>query len=82
MKQYGVSEEQTREIFSIQVEDSWKVINQESLRPTDIPRPLLMPPINLARVCDVLYKHGDDYNHAGKEMIHIIESLLANSMSV
>ncbi|CAI9284507.1 unnamed protein product [Lactuca saligna] len=82
MKQYGVSEEQTREIFSIQVEDSWKVINQESLRPTDIPRPLLMPPINLARVCDVLYKRGDDYNHAGKEMIHIIESLLANSMSV
>ncbi|CAH1427843.1 unnamed protein product [Lactuca virosa] len=82
MKQYGISEEQTREIFSIQVEDSWKVINQESLRPTDIPRPLLMPPINLARVCDVLYKRGDDYNHAGKEMIHIIESLLANSMSV
>nr|KAJ0206849.1 hypothetical protein LSAT_V11C500243450 [Lactuca sativa] len=82
MKQYGVSKEQTREIFSIQVEDSWKVVNQESLRPTDIPRPLLMPPLNLARVCDVLYKHGDDYNHAGKEMIYIIESLLENSMSL
>nr|GEU77523.1 (E)-beta-farnesene synthase-like [Tanacetum cinerariifolium] len=56
MKQYGVSEEQTRELFMKQVEDSWKVINQESLRPTDVPRPLLIPPINLARVCDVLYK--------------------------
>ncbi|KAI3691260.1 hypothetical protein L2E82_49525 [Cichorium intybus] len=82
MKQYGVSEEQTREIFSKQVEDAWKVVNQESLRPTAIPRPLLMPPINLARVCDVLYKHGDDYNHAGKEMINIIESLLANPINV
>ncbi|KAI3691298.1 hypothetical protein L2E82_49603 [Cichorium intybus] len=82
MKQYGVSEEQTREIFSKQVEDAWKVVNQESLRPTAMPRPLLMPPINLARVCDVLYKHGDDYNHAGKEMINIIESLLAKPINV
>ncbi|KAI3728037.1 hypothetical protein L6452_16664 [Arctium lappa] len=78
MKQYGVTEEETREIFSKQVEDGWKVINKESLRPTCIPRPLLMPPINLARVCDVLYKRGDDYNHAGKEVIHYIKSLLVN----
>ncbi|CAH1429023.1 unnamed protein product [Lactuca virosa] len=82
MKQYGVSEEQTREKFSIQVEDLWKVINQESLRPTAIARPLLIPPINLARVCDVLYKRRDNYNHVGKEIIHIIESLLEMPMSV
>ncbi|GJT24162.1 (E)-beta-farnesene synthase-like protein [Tanacetum coccineum] len=82
MKQYGVSEEQTRDLFLKQVEDSWKVINQESLRPTDVPRPLLIPPINLARVCDVLYKRGDDYNHAGKEMIHYINSLLVDPLSM
>ncbi|KVH96380.1 Terpene synthase, metal-binding domain-containing protein [Cynara cardunculus var. scolymus] len=81
MKQHGVSEEETREIFSKQVEDAWKVINQESLRPTAVPMPLLMPPINLARVCDVLYKHGDNYNHAGKEMIHYIKSLLVNPIN-
>ncbi|KVG30542.1 Terpene synthase, metal-binding domain-containing protein [Cynara cardunculus var. scolymus] len=82
MKQHGVSEEETREVFSKQVEDAWKVINQESLRPTDVPMPLLMPPINLARVCDELYSRGDDYNHAGKEMIHCIESLLVNPINL
>ncbi|KAI3812655.1 hypothetical protein L1987_17367 [Smallanthus sonchifolius] len=82
MKQYGVSEEHTRELFTKIVEDSWKVINQESLRQTYVPRLLLMPPINLARVCDVLYARGDDYNHAGKEMINHIKSLLVNPISV
>nr|AUJ87600.1 E-B-farnesene synthase [Chrysanthemum indicum var. edule] len=82
MKQYGVSEEQTRDLFLKQVEDCWKIINQESLRPTDVPRPLLIPPINLARVCDVLYKRGDDYGHAGKEMIHYINSLLVDPISM
>ncbi|XP_022025245.1 (E)-beta-farnesene synthase [Helianthus annuus] len=82
MKQYGISEEQTHELFTKLVEDSWKVINQESLRPTEVPRPLLMPPTNLARVCDVLYTRGDDYNHAGKEMISHIKSLLVDRLSV
>lgn len=82
MKHYGISEEQTCDLFLKQVEDSWKIINQESLRPTDVPRPLLIPPINLARVCDVLYKRGDDYNHAGKEMIHYINSLLVDPISM
>ncbi|PWA97886.1 terpenoid cyclases/protein prenyltransferase alpha-alpha toroid [Artemisia annua] len=82
MKQYGVSEEQTHDLFLKQVEDSWKIINQESLRPTDVLRPLLIPPINLARVCDVLYKRGDDYNHVGKEMIHYINSLLVDPISM
>ncbi|KAI3501630.1 hypothetical protein L1887_29545 [Cichorium endivia] len=82
MKQYGVTEEHTHELFLKQVEDEWKVINQESLRPTNVPRPLLMPPINLARVCDVLYRRGDDYNHAGKEMINYIKSLLVNPISI
>ncbi|CAI9274873.1 unnamed protein product [Lactuca saligna] len=82
MKQYGVTEEYTHELFTKQVEDEWKVINKESLRPTDVPRPLLMPPINLTRVCDVLYRRGDDYNHAGKEMINHIKSLLVNPLSL
>ncbi|KAJ9549493.1 hypothetical protein OSB04_022036 [Centaurea solstitialis] len=78
MKQYGVSDEETREILAKQAEDGWKVINKESLRPTCVPMALLMPPINLARVCDVLYKGGDGYSHAGKEVIHYIKSLLVN----
>ncbi|KAJ9549665.1 hypothetical protein OSB04_022208 [Centaurea solstitialis] len=80
MKEYGVSEEETCEILSKQVEDGWKVINKESLRPTCVPRPLLMPPINLARICDVVYKRGDAYTYVEKEMTHYINSLLVNPM--
>ncbi|XP_076921352.1 (E)-beta-farnesene synthase-like [Bidens hawaiensis] len=82
VKQYGVSEERAHELFSKIVEDNWKVINQESLRPTDVPRLLLMPVINLTRVCDILYSHGDNYTHAGKEMIDYIEALLVSPISV
>ncbi|KAJ0431579.1 putative beta-farnesene synthase [Helianthus annuus] len=47
MKQYEVSKEHTHELFSKLIEDNWKVINKESLRPTHIP-------INFVSVCDIL----------------------------
>ncbi|KAF5755264.1 putative beta-farnesene synthase [Helianthus annuus] len=72
----GATEKEAYEFILKKVEDKWKVINRESLRPTQIPFPLLMPVINLARVCDVLYKNNDGFTHSGKEMISHIESLL------
>ncbi|KAL8200818.1 hypothetical protein R6Q57_012157 [Mikania cordata] len=71
----GASEKEACEYILKQVEDAWKVINQESLRPTEIPFPLLMPAINLARMADVLYDVGDGFTHAGKEIINHIKSL-------
>ncbi|KAI3711046.1 hypothetical protein L2E82_40850 [Cichorium intybus] len=75
---FGVSGEDACESLSQKVENAWKVINRESLRPTQIPLPLLTPAINLARVCDVLYKVNDSYNHAGEEVIYYIKSLLVH----
>ncbi|KAJ0446010.1 putative (-)-beta-caryophyllene synthase [Helianthus annuus] len=82
MKQYEVSEEHTHELFSKLIEDNWKVINKESLRPTHIPGPLLMSPINFVHVCDILYTGSDNFTHAGKEMIGYIKSLLVTPISV
>ncbi|XP_071693707.1 (E)-beta-farnesene synthase-like [Rutidosis leptorrhynchoides] len=82
-KETGASEEEANIFLSKQVEDAWKIINRESLRPTDVPFPLLMPAINLARVCDALYFEGNDgYNHAGKEMKTHIESLFINPIVI
>ncbi|KAD3641560.1 hypothetical protein E3N88_30784 [Mikania micrantha] len=78
MKQYGVSKEQASELLSKQVEDYWKVINKESLRPTNVPGPLLMSPINFSRATDFIYARGDNYTQATKEMIDCINSLLVN----
>ncbi|PWA50684.1 Terpene synthase, metal-binding domain-containing protein [Artemisia annua] len=60
--------EEAVEYFSKQVEDAWKVISQESLRPTGVPFPLVMPAINLARV--------------GKDVINCIKSLFVHPMVV
>ncbi|KAK9048284.1 hypothetical protein SSX86_032753 [Deinandra increscens subsp. villosa] len=79
----GASEEEACEFFSKQVEDAWKVINRESLMPTCVPLPLLMPAINFSRVCDALYKDNKDgYGHAGKEVIKYIKSLLVHPIAV
>ncbi|KAI7751279.1 hypothetical protein M8C21_003871 [Ambrosia artemisiifolia] len=75
-KETGATEKEACEFILKKVEEEWKVINRESLRPTQIPFPLLMPVINLARVCDVLYKLNDGFTHAGEEMINHIKSVL------
>ncbi|KAM3744344.1 hypothetical protein ACB098_06G046100 [Castanea mollissima] len=68
MKQHGVSEQVVHDKLNEQVVDAWKDINEECLRPTAFPMPLLMCVLNLTRVIDVFYKEGDDYTHVGKEM--------------
>ncbi|XP_076907188.1 (E)-beta-farnesene synthase-like [Bidens hawaiensis] len=77
-KETGASEKEACKFISNKVEDAWKVINRDSLRPTEIPFPLLTPIINYARACDILYKVNDGYTHAGKETINHIKSILVH----
>ncbi|GKA51919.1 (E)-beta-farnesene synthase-like protein [Tanacetum coccineum] len=81
-KETGASEEEACAFFSKHIEDAWKVINRESLRPTDVPFPLLIPAINLASVSDTLYKDNDGYNHADKEVVSYIKWLFVHPMIV
>ncbi|XP_030931548.1 (-)-germacrene D synthase-like [Quercus lobata] len=82
MKQYGVTEQVVNEEFNKQVSNAWKDINEELMRPTDVPMPLLMPALNLARVIDVLYKERDGYTHVGKEMKDNVASVLIDPVSI
>ncbi|CAL9017431.1 unnamed protein product [Prunus brigantina] len=76
MKQHGVSEQETLDVFNKQVVDLWKDINEELLiKPTVVPRPVLMRVFNLTRVVDLLYKRGDGFTHVGKHMKDIVASL-------
>nr|XP_043621321.1 (E)-beta-farnesene synthase-like [Erigeron canadensis] len=81
-KEFGASEEEACQFFSNQVEEAWKVMNRESLGPTHVPFPVLMPPINFARACDVIYKDNDSYKHAGEEMINHIKSFFVHPMVI
>lgn len=81
MKQHGVSEEEVRKLFSRQIEDAWKDMNQELLRPSyEVPMPLLIRVLNLARVMDLLYKEEDSYTHVGKVIRDGITSLLIDPL--
>nr|QEE82240.1 alpha-cis-bergamotene synthase [Prunus dulcis] len=65
MKEYGATEEEANIELSKQVNNAWKDINETSIQNTTIPVPLLLRILNLARVVEVLYKHGDGFTHAG-----------------
>ncbi|KAM5585786.1 (-)-alpha-pinene synthase [Rosa sericea] len=74
MKQHGVSEEEVIEVFNKQVVDYWKDINEEFLRPTAVPMPVLLRVLNLTKVADLLYKGEDGYTRVGKVMKECVAS--------
>ncbi|KAL6311311.1 hypothetical protein AAG906_025527 [Vitis piasezkii] len=69
MKQHGVSEQQAYEEFHKQLENAWKDINEECLKPTAVPMLLLSRLLNFARAADVMYKgQKDEFTHLGEVM--------------
>ncbi|XP_062109832.1 alpha-humulene synthase-like [Humulus lupulus] len=76
MKQYGVSEQEAYDELNNQVDNAWKEINEEFIRPTDVPLPILVRALNLSRVIDLLYKDGDGYTHVGKVTKDSVAALL------
>lgn len=78
MIQHGATEEEARNEFQKQVIDAWKDINEECLRPTAVPMPLLDRILNLSRVIDVIYKDEDGYTHAQVMLKDLVSSLLIN----
>ncbi|XP_074321458.1 (-)-drimenol synthase-like [Silene latifolia] len=83
MSQYGVSEEEAEEKLRELVEDAWKDLNQEMLRPTKLPRPMMMRILNLSRVIEVFYRLGeDDYSVVSENMKEKIHAVLIDPVMV
>ncbi|KAK9265812.1 hypothetical protein L1049_017788 [Liquidambar formosana] len=81
MKQHGVSELEVCEEFRRQITNAWKDINQECLKPTAMPMPILMRVVNFARVIDVIYKEEDGYT-SGIALKGLVSSLLIDSIAI
>ncbi|KAG2677979.1 hypothetical protein I3760_12G121600 [Carya illinoinensis] len=64
MKQHGVSKQED--------------MNEELLKPTPVPMPLLVWVLNFLRVIDLLYKEEDVYTHLGRVLIEGVTSLLVD----
>ncbi|XP_019072461.1 (-)-germacrene D synthase [Vitis vinifera] len=76
MKQYGVTEQEACEEFINEIMNAWKDMNEECLKRTQVPMPLLTCVVNFARVIDLLYKNQDEYTHVGKLMKDLIAWML------
>ncbi|XP_027182173.1 viridiflorene synthase-like [Coffea eugenioides] len=82
MKDYNVSEEEAMKKFEDMADDAWKDMNAEFSRPTAVPRDVLLMALNLARICEVIYKNrGDGYTKPRELEAHII-AMLIDSLSV
>ncbi|KAJ9182759.1 hypothetical protein P3X46_006716 [Hevea brasiliensis] len=73
MKEHGVSEEEVLKLFRKQIANAWKDINEECLKPTPAPMPLLERVLNLARCIDIIYKDDDGYTNS-----HILKDHVAS----
>ncbi|XP_061953634.1 sesquiterpene synthase 2-like [Populus nigra] len=82
IRQYGLSDQEVYKEFHMQVVNAWKDINEECLKPTAVPMPLLERILNLSRVIDVIYKEEDGYTHAGQVMKNNVASLLIDSVPI
>ncbi|KAF4357556.1 hypothetical protein G4B88_026935 [Cannabis sativa] len=83
MKQYEVSEKEAIEELNKRVVNYWKEINEDFIRPTVMPFPILVRVLNVTKVLDLLYKNGDDqYTHVGKVFKESIAALLIDPIPV
>ncbi|MBA0845113.1 hypothetical protein Goarm_023230 [Gossypium armourianum] len=84
MKQRGVSMQEAYNEFYKQINNAWKDINEECLKPTAATaRSALNRILNLARVMDLFHKGEDAYTHVGdaaKTSINI--ALLIDSIPI
>ncbi|XP_076933736.1 alpha-isocomene synthase-like [Bidens hawaiensis] len=81
MKQYGVSEQETFELFSRRVEDAWMELNEEFIACKDVKLPITMRVISFARSMEILYKNKDHFTNVA-ELINPIKSLLVDPVMI
>ncbi|XP_027774336.1 probable terpene synthase 3 [Solanum pennellii] len=77
----ATKEESYMEIRKI-VENNWKDLNRGCLKPTTVPRVLLMPILNLCRTSEFYYKDGDAYTFSKNNLKDVISMVLVDPIEV
>ena len=78
-----MNEEEAIKELQIIVEKAWMDLNEEMLRPTTFPMPLMTRILNLSRVIEVFYRLGeDDYSFVSKSMQDKIRLVLIDPIHV
>ncbi|KAK2378029.1 putative terpene synthase [Trifolium repens] len=82
MKKYNVSREAAIEEGRKRIANAWKDLNEECLRPTEVPMPILTIILNLSRFMDVVYKDKDNFTHPEGEMKTFSKALLIDPVPI
>ncbi|KAK7335352.1 hypothetical protein VNO80_27135 [Phaseolus coccineus] len=82
MKQYSISQAEAYNLIHKDVEDCWKVINEEYMKSSNIPKCVLDCIVNLARMSEVSYENYKDKYTNGEWLKDCVSSLLVDPVSV
>lgn len=64
MKEHGVSERKAVAELRKKIENAWKEMNQECMKPAQVPLNLLARMLNVVRLSNVLYKDVDTFTNS------------------
>ncbi|WVY99538.1 hypothetical protein V8G54_025608, partial [Vigna mungo] len=82
MKQYDISEERSYKFIEKEIEDLWKVINEECLKSDLVTKPMLDCVLNGARITELAYENFKDKYTDGKLWKDDIVALLVDPLSM
>jgi hypothetical protein len=83
MNQHGVTKEEAVEELRKMARDNYKIVMEELLTITDVPRPVLVRCLNLARLFDVFCKHGnDEFTYPHGNLKDLITSIFIHPIPV
>ncbi|XP_054814694.1 (-)-germacrene D synthase-like [Prosopis cineraria] len=82
MKEHGMSRQETIEELRKMIMSAWKDINEECLRPTQVPMPFLMIVLSHACFIETMYKDADNYTHSGGIMKDYITLLFVDPVPI
>jgi hypothetical protein len=63
------------------IEDAWKIMNQECLKPTEVSWTLLERIVNFAKMMQTLYTHCDDGYNNCENVKEVIAMLFVEPLS-
>jgi len=78
MNEHGVTKEEASRELEKMNGDMNKIVNEECLKITTMPRRILMQSVNYARSLDVLYTADDVYNHREGKLKEYMRLLLVD----
>ncbi|XP_042399446.1 alpha-humulene synthase [Zingiber officinale] len=82
MKEHGTSAKVACEKLQVMVEQKWKDLNEECLRPTQVARPLIEIILNLSRAMEDIYKYKDTYTNSNTRMKDNVSLILVESFPI